>query len=260
MKLTILFISLFVQTGAGAFLQSVSVAKNADPFPHNELIFRKKRGHFKLNLFTQEQENDNCNASEPRFYVRNARYMELGSAVDILVESFYKPSSLVRPYLFLSELARLQGNFPYDDKVHAFFVACSLEGTSKEEKIIGFVDVDIRPGTKIRDAPRPYLSDLAVHDEHRRKGVAKALIRRCEKQAMDWGRDHLHLRVDKKNDAALKMYSDLNYGKLDHPHFGVGRDTTILLKREFNHDTEDKGAENEKPNVVGSEEIFIYVI
>jgi len=105
---------------------------------------------------------------------------------------------------------------------------------TRTETIVGFVDVDKRKGTHISDAPRPYLSDLAVHTEFRRRGVAKALIRRCEQQAMDWGEDYLNLRVDKENDGGLKMYEDLEYEKQDHAYFGHGRDTTILLKRFFN--------------------------
>ena len=110
----------------------------------------------------------------------------------------------------------------------------------KEEKIIGFVDVDKQSGKKISDAPRPYLSDLAVHSEHRRIGVTKELIRSCEKESMRWGKDHLYLRVDKNNDAGLRMYGGLDYVEQGHPYFGVGKDTTILLKREFGQDEIDQ--------------------
>ena len=181
--------------------------------------------------------------------------MELGYVVDILIEAFYKPSALIRPYLYLSELSRLQGNFPYDNEVHTFFVACW------GEKIIGFVDVDKRKGKKISDAPRPYLSDLAVHSEYRRMGVAKELIRTCEKESMRWGKDHLYLRVDKKNDAGLKMYAGLGYVEQEHPYFGVGKDTTILLKREFEQDEIDQMIKMEDiAKCVETEENITYMI
>lgn len=99
--------------------------------------------------------------------------------------------------------------------------------------IIGFVDVDARPGTKESDAPRPYLSDLAVHPGYRRKGVAQTLIKECENEVRIWGKEKLYLRVEEKNYGALKMYSDLGYEALDHPYFGV-KDTTILLRNTFN--------------------------
>ena len=87
----------------------------------------------------------------------------------------------------------------------------------------------------MNDAPRPYLSDLAVHKNFRRRGVAKALIRKCEEESKAWNKNELFLRVEQKNDGALKMYSDLGYVSLDHPYFGV-KDTTILLKRDFGND------------------------
>lgn len=170
-------------------------------------------------------------------YVRRAKYKDLREAVGILIDSFYKPSAVIRPYLFLSELSRLQGNFPYDISEHSFFVACTMvteEGSDKaikEEKIIGFVDVDTRRGRKLSDAPRPYLSDLAVHKEHRRQGVAKLLIKFCEDESIRWGKRKLYLRVEEKNNGALAMYSDLGYERMDHPYFGV-KDTTILLKKD----------------------------
>ena len=131
----------------------------------------------------------------------------------------------------------------------------STSTTTTTEKIIGFVDVDKRKGTHISEAPRPYLSDLAVHTEFRRRGIAKALIQRCEEQAVDWGEDYLNLRVDQLNDGALKMYEDLEYEKQDHAYFGHGRDTTILLKRVFNltsiSDTSDSDSDNDS-DVMGA--------
>lgn len=175
--------------------------------------------------------------SSTKHYVRKAKYMELGHVVDILIDAFYNPSELIRPYLYLSELSRLQGNFPYNEDEHMFFVACTLD-EKNNEKIIGFVDVDIRKPRKESDAPRPYLSDLAVHLEYRRQGVAKSLIRQCEQKSMAWGKTHLYLRVDEKNDGALLMYSSLGYQKQEHHYFGKGRDTTILLKRDFQREKE----------------------
>lgn len=161
---------------------------------------------------------------------------------DILIESFYNPSMVVRQYLYLSELSRLQGNFPYGNVEHTFFIACLRQDSSSniknnnKETIIGFVDVDARPGTNESDAPRPYLSDLAVLPAYRRKGIAQALIHECETEAKLWGKDELYLRVERKNDGALDMYRNkLGYEALDHHYFGV-KDTTILLRRKFEED------------------------
>ena len=224
-------------------------------FPQSNFIIQNKSKHLRSNLCLQAESSDTSCESPTDFYVRKARYMELGHVVNIIIDGFYNPSAFVRPYLYLSELSRLQGNFPYDNDVHSFLVACTM--VDKQERIIGFVDVDRRDGKKMSDAPRPYLSDLAVHVEYRRIGVAKALVRNCEIESMNWGKDYLYLRVDKSNDAALKMYQGLSYEKEEHSYFGKGRDTTILLKHVFNCKEADTEKENES---VDSKESLNYVI
>mmetsp|Transcript_23533 Transcript_23533/g.53705 ORF Transcript_23533/g.53705 Transcript_23533/m.53705 type:complete len:148 (+) Transcript_23533:797-1240(+) len=101
-------------------------------------------------------------------------------------------------------------------------------------KIIGFCDVDSRPPRVTPAAPRPYLSDLAVRVDWKRRGVATALIRKCEERSRDiWHRGCLYLRVESANERALRMYEGFDYVVEPHPVFGKGSDTTILLRRDF---------------------------
>ena len=67
--------------------------------------------------------------------LRNAKYGDLSQVTEILIDSFYSPSSFTRPYLYLSELSRLQNNFPYSDESHSFFVAVGCI----DDQIVGFV-------------------------------------------------------------------------------------------------------------------------
>jgi ribosomal protein S18 acetylase RimI-like enzyme len=248
LMLLMVLLSVLVQVSSFSALPTTPVVRSTTSL-------YTKNTHDTSHTTTSSDDNDSSSSSPPpelKFHIRNARYMELGHVVNIILDAFYQPSAFLRPFLYTSELTRLKNNFPHDQKIHAFYVACSIEElesssiscidmdsgststTTTTEQIIGFVDVDKRIGTHISEAPRPYLSDLAVHTEFRRKGIAKALIKRCEEQAMDWGEDYLNLRVDQLNDGALKMYEDLEYEKQDHAYFGHGRDTTILLKRVFN--------------------------
>ena len=75
---------------------------------------------------------------------------------------------LVRQYLYLSELSRLQGNFPYSSPDHSFFVACyktaNGPGSIQKDTIIGFVDVDARPGTKVCATCNKYTLIVGVND------------------------------------------------------------------------------------------------
>ncbi len=209
-------------------------------------------------IYASKQEIEETKVS---FYIRNALYSDLGQVADILIESFYNPSILVRQYLYLSELSRLQGNFPYSAPNHSFFVACfknyNHSSPKQKDTIIGFVDVDARPGTKESDAPRPYLSDLAVHPSYRRRGVAQTLIKECQNEVKIWGKEELFLRVEQKNNGALKMYSDLGYVALEHPYFGV-KDTTILLRKNFVEQAENEYTSSEDGAIdIDSDGVFV---
>ena len=58
---------------------------------------------------------------------------------------------------------------------------------------------------------RPYLSDLAVADRCRRMGIGTELVKACEEACIEWGYDHLYLKVRVGNVAAQKLYENLGY-------------------------------------------------
>ena len=166
------------------------------------------------------------------FYIREGKFSDMGRVANIIVDSFYSPSIFVRPFLYASELQRLQDNFPYNDKhLHTYFVACTKKDVDKEI-VIGFVDIDARPSKNADAPPRPYLSDLAIDKHHRRLGLAKKLVRQCEARVKEMGMTRLFLRVERENGNARTMYQNLGYDQLNHHIFGI-KDTTILLKRYF---------------------------
>jgi len=178
---------------------------------------------------------------QPNFYIRDGQYADLGRVASIIVDSFYTPSIFVRPFLYASELQRLQENFPYNKTCHSYLVACRKNDVEKEV-VIGFVDIDARPAKNADAPPRPYLSDLAVDKYYRRLGLASCMIRECEARVIEMGMNRLFLRVERDNNAARKMYDSMGYDQLSHHIFGV-KDTTILLKRSFDAIQPDSQAE-----------------
>jgi ribosomal protein S18 acetylase RimI-like enzyme len=147
----------------------------------------------------------------------------------------------------LSELNRLQQNFPYDDSRHRMLVAVmkdpaptssrtNLDGSTRraspspqQERIVAFCDFDARPATRWQDPPRPYLSDLAVDAGFRRRGIARALIELCERMVVETlNQSSLYMRVERDNSNAMTMYQKLLYQPQAHTIFGV-KDTTVLL-------------------------------
>lgn len=50
-----------------------------------------------------------------------------------------------------------------------------------------------------------------VSSRYRRRGVATALVRACEKACLHWGYDRMYLKVTAGNVAAEKLYQSLGY-------------------------------------------------
>ena len=154
------------------------------------------------------------------------------------MKAFYDTTPLLQNFHLLKELDRLQSNFPYSDPNHYMYVAIS----KSDDQVVGFVDIDFRQTRQRNSPPRPYLSDLAVHEKWRRKGIARTLIFKCEEKAMELEKPTLYLRVESKNEKALKMYFSLGYDYQPSEIFGV-IDTTMLLKRQlkirYNHESDN---------------------
>lgn len=64
---------------------------------------------------------------------------------------------------------------------------------------------------------RAYVANMAVRPDYRRRGVASALLARCEQVAARWGFPDTWLHVDEGNEAAENLYTRLGYEE-------VGRD------------------------------------
>jgi ribosomal protein S18 acetylase RimI-like enzyme len=215
--------------------------------------------------FDSQQDEQQQQQPRQEFTIRSCKYADLKAVSDIIVDSFYTDNMKSSPFaavLKLGELNRLQQNFPYNDSErHVMLVATTTDSSqdsanpsgSNSGKIVGFVDVDARPATRRIDPPRPYLSDLAVHPDYRRNGIATILIQTCE-ALVHSGRvrvsatttpvaeDHptgvpkreMFIRVERANAAAIQMYEKFDYHAISHSIFGV-EDTTVLLHKDFPH-------------------------
>ena len=179
--------------------------------------------------------------NQQHFTIRDCKYGDLKAVSDIIISSFYEQKMRASPFaavLKLGELNRLQQNFPYaDQQRHCMFVAIN-----DDKQIVGFVDIDARPATRRIDPPRPYLSDLAVHPDYRRKGIAATLIKKCEELVQQdklvVKEKALYIRVEQANGAAIQMYDKFQYQAQKHEIFGV-EDTTVLLRKHFTTATEE---------------------
>ena len=205
----------------------------------------------------QQQEERPSTTPEMTYRIRDCQYRELTSVATLVVQCFYdkKKINLVARKLYqLAEANRLQQNFPYPESrgVHRMLVIeaspqggenNNVENKQEEPTIVGFCDVDTRPCATKTKLPRPYLSDLAIDPNHRRKGLARMLIEASEEFVQGGGSgtfDQLWIRVASDNDAALGLYRDkLGYSFAE---WSTGEETTsgegdpeiFTLRKDFN--------------------------
>mmetsp|Transcript_31087 Transcript_31087/g.45494 ORF Transcript_31087/g.45494 Transcript_31087/m.45494 type:complete len:315 (+) Transcript_31087:124-1068(+) len=209
--------------------------------------------------------NENIGDGESNgFIIREGKVTDLLTVAQVIEESFYEnDNDDQRKKDVFNEFDRLRYNFPRQQtaaatnlqqkqRKHLFIVACS---PTDQSDIFGFCEIDGRMMTNPYRAdvqpPRPYLSDLSVRKDCRRKGIAKSIIEYCEMMVQKMGHDCLHLRVERMNTAALQMYSGLNYEVVPHAVFGV-KDTTLLLKRKFSSNDHNSNCDRNGEKMVGS--------
>jgi ribosomal protein S18 acetylase RimI-like enzyme len=184
-------------------------------------------------------------SAENDYYIRDSQFGDLSGAADVIMTAFYANATAPWKQLYkMAETSRLQQGFSYDKELHRMLLAIS---TAKgEEEIVGFCDVDARIPNKATSYtwnPRPYLSDLAVHPDHRRKGIAKALIETSEEFCLgDLNRNEIFIRVEKTNTAALSMYQAMNYVCITNPDDLLG-EKIIMLRKSFLDDEDGSKAE-----------------
>lgn len=176
------------------------------------------------------------NENVPPFVIREVQENDLGAAANILADAFSKDLNFFaqrveRMNTYLSVKSRFE-TFRYSERSGA--LQCMLVAVDRETQttIMGVCEVDNRPpGGEINPAPRPYISNLAVHNEFRRKGAATALVLESENVVRDsWGKPRLHLRVEEDNAAARAMYERCGYSEQGITEDTITRTSLLLAK------------------------------
>jgi ribosomal protein S18 acetylase RimI-like enzyme len=156
---------------------------------------------------------------------RNAKEGDLNSIAELVAETFEGPFGFLQVLQkkasydnFQEQFSSRYNNLVMGGKKHAMFVAVDEE----TQRLEGFLEIGALPSPIPVDVKFagitmpivtdiPYLGNVAVSEDSRRKGIASRLIRIGEKIAGKWGDRYICAAVDCENQQALSMYKKLNF-------------------------------------------------
>lgn len=150
------------------------------------------------------------------FTVRVARQEDLADLVEILASSFHPQKDvmrwlfpLIRMGIYEDLRQRLRSPISSD---HVCLVAVTSSPNCFSH-VVGTVEVALRANYpfQIHSSYYPYLSNLAVHLEYRRQGIAQRLLGACEQWVANRGASAIHLHVLEDNYDAKQLYFKTGY-------------------------------------------------
>lgn len=167
--------------------------------------------------------------------IRSAKTEDIKSLADVLVQSFHPTvsrttwlSPLLRLGIHEDLRTRLRGNL--DD------YQCLVALSSDNERILGTVEISLK-GWFYHPMRRCYISNLAVNPAHRRQGIARQLLLKCEQVAQVWNCPDLSLHVLENNLAAQALYQSLGYAwqrnELNWQHWLFQKPRRLLLHKQL---------------------------
>jgi aminoglycoside 3-N-acetyltransferase I len=99
-----------------------------------------------------------------------------------------------------------------------FIAVAALEGDEGEEVVGGLAAYELEKFERARS--EIYIYDLAVREDHRRKGVARGAIGELQRIAKDRGAYVIFVQADRGDDPAIRLYESLGTREDVH-HFDI---------------------------------------
>jgi len=152
--------------------------------------------------------------------IRAAQQKDLAELVEVLSGSFYANTGFMRWLLPLLRMGvyedlryRLRSSLIADYVCLVAITVPSVEEGADPSNLVGTVEITLRSTNpfQFRTLPYPYLSNLAVCADARRRGVAQKLLGACEPIALDGGFHDLYLHVLEDNHQARQLYAKAGY-------------------------------------------------
>lgn len=185
----------------------------------------------------------NSVTSDSVIFVRTVRHQDLQTVADVLASSFHSPEGALGwlyPLLRIGIYEDLRSRLYSRTHHYACLVAVLRETDEsltleKPDRPVGTVEISIRSRSlnPFLQSRYPYLSNLAVLAESRRRGVALQLLHTCERVAIDWGFQEIYLHVLENNHQARRLYWKAGYRlkaiNINPIGFVFGRPRQLLL-------------------------------
>ena len=193
------------------------------------------------------------------FTVRHANSRDVGHVSDVLAESFYRGADRqvnfltrrftdwIYPLLHWGIVLDLSSRF--DEKTPCYACLVATHSTNQSQAIasleICMRHVPVKSQHKFwlghKTQQYPYIFNLAVHPQWRRRGVAKQLLLAAEQTVKQWGFSRLYIHVLEDNQPASNLYDRIGYRL--HSQEGnmsfclLGRSRKFLLQKKLDLDS-----------------------
>ncbi|MBW4419749.1 MAG: GNAT family N-acetyltransferase [Myxacorys californica WJT36-NPBG1] len=156
--------------------------------------------------------------SEAHYLVRAIRQQDLFEAAGVLADSFPLNPEFLRwliPVMRIGIYEDLRSRLRTASPHYACLVAVDMSRSSgtEEDCLVGTVEVGLRNESPwpIRTNHYPYLSNLAVREDYRGRGIAKKLLATCDRIVTGWGFQEIYLHVLETNNSARQLYLKAGY-------------------------------------------------
>ncbi|MGF1521603.1 MAG: GNAT family N-acetyltransferase [Leptolyngbyaceae cyanobacterium] len=179
-----------------------------------------------------------------RCHIRSAKIRDLPQLADVLAGSFYPPLGWRRcfyPLLRFSIYEDLKQRLQAAQKHYRCLAAIASCQTHLDDLVVGTVEMSCRRYSwyAFNHPQQIYLSNLAVREDYRRRGVARQLLQSAEHKAIDWGFREIYLHVMADNSRACHLYEQMGY-RLQHAEVTLlsllnVQPPRLLLKKTLSH-------------------------
>ncbi|XP_057749363.1 GCN5-related N-acetyltransferase 10, chloroplastic [Arachis stenosperma] len=170
---------------------------------------------------------------------------ETGKAALIQAEAFHEPVALFNDLFFqffkaevLSGLMYKLNNSP-PNRYACLVAEAATEDADSQKQLVGVIDVTVlRDRDVLQHLPAEaqeylYISGIAVSKTFRRRKIATALLKACDKLSILWGHEFLALRAYEEDLGARKLYTNAGYHVVsrDPPWTSnwIGRKCRVLM-------------------------------